>query len=146
MHQQINLYQPIFRPRHRPFAAATGLSVVGLVAVALVAIWGYGLVRVNHLEQDLVRLRSVQRQQLEIAASAGVARLGQSSPAALQAQASQLQADVKLRQQTLDILRSGAAGDAGGFARRFSKPWHTGTSTACGSIISCSSAAPAWRV
>ncbi len=118
MYQQVNLYQPIFRPRHTPFASATALWAVGLVVMALLGIWGYGLVRVNHLEQDLVRLRALQRQQLEIAASTGAARLGQSSPAALQAQASQLLAELKQRQLALDILRSGAAGDAGGFARR----------------------------
>jgi hypothetical protein len=118
MHQQINLYQPIFRQQRRPFAAATALGAVGLVVVALLAIWGYGLMRVTHLGQDLVRLRSLQQQQLQIAASAGAARLGQPSPGALQAQASQLLADLKQRQQALEILRSGAAGDAGGFARR----------------------------
>jgi hypothetical protein len=118
MRQQINLYQPIFRQQRRPFAAATALGTLGLVVVALLAIWGYGLVRVTHLGQDLVRLRSLQQQQLQIAASAGAARLGQPSPVALQAQASQLLADLKQRQQALEILRSGAAGDAGGFARR----------------------------
>ncbi len=118
MRQQVNLYQPIFRPHHRPFAAATALSALGLVVVALLATWGYGMVRVTHLGQDLARLRALQQQQLQIAASAGAARLGQPSPVALQTQASQLLADLKQRQLALAVLRSGAAGDAGGFARR----------------------------
>jgi hypothetical protein len=118
MRQQVNLYQPIFRPHHKPFAAVTALAAVGLVVVALLATWGYGFMRVTHLGQDLVRLRALQQQQLQIAASAGTARLGQPSPIVLQAQANQLLADLKQRQQALAVLRSGAAGDAGGFARR----------------------------
>ena len=70
MRQQVNLFQPIFRPQHQPFAAGTALAALGLVAVVLLAIWGFGLTRVTHLGQDLVRLRSLQQQQLEIAASA----------------------------------------------------------------------------
>jgi hypothetical protein len=118
MYQQVNLYQPIFRPRHAPFATATASWGVGLVVMVLLATWSYGLVRVNHLEQDLARLRALQQQQVQIAASAGAVRSEQPSPLALQAQASQLLADLKQRQQALDILRSGAAGDAGGFAPR----------------------------
>jgi hypothetical protein len=118
MRQQINLYQPIFRPHHRPFAAATALWTLGLVVVALLASWGYGMVRVTHLGRDLVQLRAQQQQQLQIAASAGTSRSERPSPIALQAQANQLLADLKQRQQALAVLRSGAAGDAGGFARR----------------------------
>lgn len=118
MRQQVNLYQPIFRPQRRPFAAATALASLGLIGLLLLATWGFGLMRVTHLGQDLIRLRALQQQQLEIAASAAVARQGRTSPAALQAQASQLLADLKQRQQALDVLRSGAAGDTGGFAHR----------------------------
>jgi hypothetical protein len=118
MQQQVNLYQPIFRPRRRPFAAATALWAVGLVVVVLLATWGYGLMRVTHLGQDLVRLRSLQQQQLLIAANTGAARSGRPSPVELQATANQLLADLKQRQLALEVLRSGAAGDAGGFARR----------------------------
>ena len=118
MRQQINLYQPIFRPDQRPFATAAALWVVGLVAVALLATWGYGFVRVTHLGQDLVRLRALQQQQLQMAASGGAAQSRRQSPAALQAQANQLLVDLKQRQQALQALRSGGAGDVGGFARR----------------------------
>jgi hypothetical protein len=118
MQQQVNLYQPIFRPQRRLFAAATALWAMGLVVVVLLATWGYGLMRVTHLGQDLVRLRSLQQQQLLIAANTGAARLGRPSPVALQATANQLLADLKQRQLALAVLRSGAAGDAGGFARR----------------------------
>jgi len=118
MRQQVNLYQPIFRPHHRPFAAPAALWTLGLVVLGLLGTWGYGLQRVNHLGQDLVRLRALQQQQLQIAASAGASRAERPSPAALQAQATQLLADLKQRQQALEVLRSGAAGDPGGFARR----------------------------
>lgn len=118
MRQQINLYQPIFRQHRRPFAAAAALGVVALVAVALLATWGYGFVGVRHLGQDLVRLRALQQQQLQMAASGGAAQLRRQSPAVLQAQATQLLVDLKRRQQALQVLRSGAAGDVGGFARR----------------------------
>jgi hypothetical protein len=118
MRQQINLYQPIFRPQQKSFVAATAVWGVGLVAAALLASWGYGLVRVTHLGQDLVRLRSLQQQQLQIAARGDTAQLRRPSPVALQAKATQLLADLKQRQQALAVLRSGAAGDAGGFARR----------------------------
>ncbi len=118
MRQQINLYQPIFRQQRRPFAAAAALGTVALVAVVLLATWGYGQVRVTHLGQDLVRLRSLQQQQLQMAATGGVAQLRRQSPAVLLAQANQLLGDLKQRQQALQVLRSGAAGDTGGFARR----------------------------
>ncbi len=124
MHQQVNLYQPIFRPQRLPFAAPTALLAVSLVSLLLLATWGFGVIRVARLGEDLARLRTLQQRQLELAASTGTARLGQSSPAELQAKASQLLADLKQRQLALQVLRSGAAGDAGGFAQRLAALAH----------------------
>ncbi len=118
MRQQINLYQPIFRPQRRPFAAGTGLLSLALVGLALLATWGYGLMRVTHLGDELVKLRAQQQQLLQIAALGGTAHARRQSPEDLQARADRLLLDLKQRQQALEVLRSGAAGDTGGFAHR----------------------------
>ena len=41
MHQQINLYQPVFRRQHKVFSAVTLAQMVAVVLVLLLAILGH---------------------------------------------------------------------------------------------------------
>ena len=41
MHQQINLYQPVFRKQHKVFGASTLMQILGAVLVLLLAIFGH---------------------------------------------------------------------------------------------------------
>ena len=50
MYQQINLYQPIFRKQRQIFSATTLAQVLGVVAAALLLLYGYGLLQVRGLE------------------------------------------------------------------------------------------------
>src|SRR5258706_453055 len=56
MYQQINLYQPIFRKQRQIFSATTLAQVLGVVAAALLLLYGYGLLQVRGLEAQVVQL------------------------------------------------------------------------------------------
>ena len=61
MYQQINLYQPIFRKQRQIFSATTMLQALGLVVIALLAIYTYGLLQVGDLEVEVVQLEGRER-------------------------------------------------------------------------------------
>jgi hypothetical protein len=61
MYQQINLYQPIFRKQRQIFSAATMLQALAIITVALLGIYGYGLLRVHGLESEVVQLEGRER-------------------------------------------------------------------------------------
>jgi hypothetical protein len=56
MYQQINLYQPIFRRQRQIFSALAMFQAVGVLAVALLVLHGYGLWKVVGLEAEAVQL------------------------------------------------------------------------------------------
>lgn len=49
MSQQINLYSPLFRKQKKLFTALTMVQALGIVSVALVALYGYARVQVTEL-------------------------------------------------------------------------------------------------
>ncbi len=53
MHQQINLYQPVFRRQHKVFSAVTLVQILGAVLVLLLAILG-------HARWNLAALKATQ--------------------------------------------------------------------------------------
>ncbi len=61
MYQQINLYQPIFRKQRQIFSATTLAQLLGIVAAALLLIYGYGLLQVRGLEGEVVQLEGREK-------------------------------------------------------------------------------------
>ncbi len=49
MSQQINLYSPLFRKQKKLFTALAMVQALGIVVIALVALYGYARVQVTEL-------------------------------------------------------------------------------------------------
>jgi len=120
MHQQINLYQPIFRQERKLFSLRTVAITLSVVAAALLAIWGFGKYNLTQLERSVAELRQQQQAQQHMAETAGGLLRARASPETLNARIKQLSTQLAERTRALDLLRNGAAGDGEGFAKRLS--------------------------
>jgi hypothetical protein len=118
MHQQINLYQPIFREERKLFSFKTVALAMSLVAVSLVSMWALGENNVDKLETAVTQLKLQRAAQEEMARAAGVLLDAQGSPAAIQVQVQALSSLLADRTNALNLLRGGAAGEPRGFAPR----------------------------
>jgi Fimbrial assembly protein (PilN) len=115
MYQQINLYQPIFRKQRQIFSAMTMVQALGLVAVALVAVYGYGLLQVTNLEFEVVQLEGREK-----ALATQLARIDPSLTERRRVEVEQelrrLNATLVDQQRLIDVLRDGPLGDTSGFS------------------------------
>ena len=118
MSQQINLYNPLFEKKEKPFSAVRMSQALGLVLLALIGLYAYAALQTRSAERlagELRRQVAAQREQL--------ARLTK-APApvrskALEAELTRLEAEVKARQTTLHALNTGELGNTTGFAEFF---------------------------
>ncbi|HYM36573.1 MAG TPA: hypothetical protein VET48_14335, partial [Steroidobacteraceae bacterium] len=118
MHQQINLYQPIFREERKLFSLNTVVLGLSIVVVALLVMWGIARYNVNNLHKSVAQLKLQQAAQEKMAATAGALFGGQGNLSATQTTIQTLSAQLAERTKALDLLRSGAAGESKGFAPR----------------------------
>ena len=118
MHQQINLFQPIFREQRRLFDAKAVAWSLGVVVLALVSFWAFGTFKVDQLEREVAHLRQQQRAQEQMASTAGTLRSARANPEQIQARVSRLTADLATRTRALDLLQGGVAGNTSGFASK----------------------------
>jgi hypothetical protein len=115
MYQQINLYQPIFRKQRQIFSAVTMLQAVGVVAVALLGLYGYGLAKVGALEAEVLQLEgrekalATQLMRIDPALSAN-------RRAELEAELRRLNATLLDQQRLIDVLREQPLGGTEGFS------------------------------
>jgi hypothetical protein len=117
--QQINLYQPrLDESIQGPFSSATAALVACAVVGCLLAFWLYAWWRVDRLERAVSELRRQQQQQAQTMASLGAARAVGVSPAEMDTRVKLLAAQVAIHSGALDMLRSGAVGQVGGFSSR----------------------------
>jgi hypothetical protein len=116
--QQINLYQPAAQVRGGPFAAGGALRVSGVALACLVAVWTYGRWRVVRLERAVQSLEQQHHRQDATMAALNAARAADVSPEQMQARVAGLTAELAVRTRTLELLRSGTAGQVGGFSAR----------------------------
>lgn len=112
MYQQINLYQPIFRKQRQVFSAATMAQALTVVAIALLAIYGYGLMQVRAVEAEVLQLESRER-----ALTTQLARidpdLGNDRRAELEAELRRLTATLEEQQRLEKVLRERPLGNSG---------------------------------
>lgn len=118
MHQQVNLYQPIFREERKLFSLKTVLTAMTIVIATLLGMWALGARNVAGLERAVTQLREQQAAQEQLAQRAGAMLAAQGSPAAAEAEVQRLSALLAERTNALNLLRSGAAGESRGFAPR----------------------------
>lgn len=135
MSQQINLFNPLFRPRGFSFVSAQAMLYGVLLAaagVALAALYGdYELREVTARAQAAGRAHQAATERL---AELGQAVAQLKANPQLAAETAALDAQFKARREVADILRSGALGSTAGFSeylRAFSRQtvnglWLTG--------------------
>ena len=115
MYQQINLYQPIFRKQRQIFSATTMLQAFGIVAVALLGLYVYGVLQVRGLETEVVQLegreKALTTQLLRIDPA-----LGANRRAELEAELKRLNATLFDQQRLIEVLREQPLGDTAGFS------------------------------
>ena len=116
MRQEINLYQPIFRKQKKVFSSKALLQASALVVTGLLLVYGYGVWRLQGLEEELLSLQG-QRQ----AASQRLEKLAKQFPQqeksrVLEAELQRLTRDVRLRRKVEQLLTSGAYGNRKGFS------------------------------
>ncbi len=116
MRQEINLYQPIFRKQKKVFSSKALLQASALVVAGLLLVYGYGVWRLQGLEEELLALQG-QRQ----AASQRLEKLAKQFPQreksrVLEAELQRLTRDVRLRRKVEQLLTSGAYGNRTGFS------------------------------
>jgi len=115
MYQQINLYQPIFRKQRQVFSATTLLQGLGVVTVALAAIYGYGFVQVANLEVEVVQLEGRER-----ALTTQLARIDPSQSehrrVEVEDELRRLNATLLAQQRLIEVLREQPLGSADGFS------------------------------
>jgi molybdopterin converting factor small subunit len=117
--QQVNLYQPLFRKRKIPFAAATIGKILGLLVLVYVLIYGAFQWRVGGLDEQLEQARA-RRDALQ----ENVAKLREQLPhrepsVALQQKLLQLQAQRKASRDILAKLNKEMQQDAIPFSSYF---------------------------
>ena len=115
MYQQINLYQPIFRKQRQIFSAVTMAQALALVTLALLALYGYGLVRVHALEAEVVQLEGRER-----ALTTQLARidpgLGRNRREEAERELARLNATLLGQQRLIEVLRDRPLGNGTGFS------------------------------
>jgi hypothetical protein len=117
--QQINLYQPAkVQAASGSFAAATAVRAGALAAACLLVVWGYSTWRVVRLQRAVGSLEQQHQRQDATISALSAARAAGMTPEQVQAQVAQLSAELAVRTRTLELLKSGAAGQVDGFSTR----------------------------
>lgn len=119
MSQQINLYQPIFRKEEKKFSTVAMLQSVGLVALGIVAIYGYSWWQNGELKKELKRA-----EQNQAAAAKRLAEVtdkfgqgGKQSPADIEI--ARLETEIISKQRIQEALQSGVFTNTIGFSDYF---------------------------
>jgi len=117
MYQQINLYQPIFRKQRHIFSGVSMFQATGVIALALLLAYTYGLSQVLGLEAEVV-----QFEQREQAYADQLARLDTTEAIARR---TEVEAELRAlgeilieQQQLIDVLRDNPLGNTSGFSDR----------------------------
>jgi hypothetical protein len=120
MAQQINLFNPVFLQQKKHFSAVTMLQALGLLFAGILVFYAYA----SFETRKLARVADDSRKQLQ-AQSEQVAKLTrefspQGRSKALEDELARAAAQLKQREDLLAMLRTGALGNTGGFARYLS--------------------------
>ena len=125
MHQQINLYQPIFRKERHLLSALTVAQAAGMLLVTLMLIYGFAAWQVLGLEAEVAQLEKREQAYAE-----RVQRLGLGSDAErrerIEAQLKEVNAQLARQQKLVEILEKQEFGAASGFSPRLTALAHTG--------------------
>ncbi len=116
MSQQINLFNPIFLKQKKYFSAFTMLQALGLIALGSVVFFGYAVYQVEQLSKQAADMnkRYVAEQKRLANMSSGFSL--QQSEKMLADELKQVEAQAKLQDEVLSLLKSGALGNTEGYS------------------------------
>ena len=115
MSQQINLYNPLFEKKEKPFSARTMSQALALIVVGVVTMHVYAAYQARSADRVAAQLRdqvATQREQIAKLVKAGAPTRSKS----LEAEIVRLEGEVKTRQTTLQALNTGELGNTAGFS------------------------------
>ncbi|MBI2313149.1 MAG: fimbrial assembly protein [Betaproteobacteria bacterium] len=119
MSQQINLFSPIFLKKKKYFSAVTMLQALGLIVLGSAVFWGYAVSQVSSLGRQAVetdkRLKVERQRFARLSAEYSPERKSKE----LEAEVKKAEAQVRSRQQIVDVLRSGVLGNTEGYSQYF---------------------------
>jgi hypothetical protein len=116
MSQQINLYNPLFLQKEKHFSARTLAQALGVVVIGVLALFAFSLLQTRSAERLAAQYRDQVARERDQLMKLGGQLSDPSRSKALQAQTAQLEAEVKLRQATLQALSTGELGNTAGFS------------------------------
>lgn len=118
MSQQINLYNPLFEKKRKPFSTATMGQALAVVVVGMVAVCAYATLQTRGVERAAVQLAQQVKMQRDQVAQ--IAKMPVRMPSrTLEAEAAKLEAEVNARQSSLQALGTGQLGNTAGFSEFF---------------------------
>ncbi|HKC53285.1 MAG TPA: PilN domain-containing protein [Burkholderiales bacterium] len=118
MSQQLNLFNPLFEKKPKPFSVRTLAQALAAIAVGVVALSFYAVVETRSVERAAEQLRaqiSTQREQVTKLAKVPV----QTASKVLEAEVARLESEVKARQTSLQAISTGELGNTAGFSEFF---------------------------
>ncbi len=116
MSQQINLYNPLLLKQKKIFSAKTMAQALGLIALGLVAVYGYARFQVASLqtetERAATRLEAVQARLTRVSQQFGPRQ----KSAELEANIKRAEAELQALGEVQAVLKQGGAVSANGFS------------------------------
>src|ERR1043166_6925021 len=130
MTQQINLFNPEFRKKRSSPFSSTALGVMlGLVALAIAGLYGYGRMQNAELRKQMAATESTLKAEQARAQKISAEVAAQTKDPQLQAEIERLQQRLEGLNENLALLNTGALGDTAGFSeymRAFARQTVTG--------------------
>ena len=118
MSQQLNLFNPLFEKKPRPFSVRTMAQGLGAIAVGVAALSFYAVVETRSVERSaaqlLAQLATLREQVTK------VAKVPAQTPSkTLEAEVARLESEIKARQTSLQAISTGELGNTAGFSEFF---------------------------
>lgn len=116
MSQQINLYNPLFLKQEKHFSARTMAHALGVVALAIAAVFAFTLFQTRSAERLATQYREqLVREQAQVTSLVGQTG-GEARSKALESEVARLEAEINRRRGTLQALSTGELGNTEGFS------------------------------
>jgi len=113
--QHINLYNPLFVKKKKPFSVLTMAQALGFIAVGLGCMYFYATLQAHSAERlaaQVAEQLNLQREQVVKLVKGPVPTRSK----ALEAEVARLESEVKARQTSLQALSTGELGNTAGFS------------------------------
>lgn len=119
MMQQVNLYQPILRKQKKVFSAAAMAQTLGVIALLMLALYGFSYWQVQQLENEHGELQLRQRELAARVADLSGKLDAQPASRELARRVTAAEREVELKQRLAGLLTDRPLADGDGFSAAF---------------------------